>query len=178
VSMNHRALQAVVRRLGLDLEGAARALAMGHMVLADALIACMQAKYAYWFWRPVTAIVLAGTDGNPSTPADPTWEPLAVTPNHPEYPAAHGCNTAALGAVVAALEGRERIDLALDSTVTHTTRRFATRADLEREIVDARVWAGLHLRASGEQGVRLGERVAQWALQRYFRPTRPRRDDD
>ena len=73
---------------------------------------------------------------------------------------------------------REQIDLALDSTVTHTTHRFATLADLKREIVDARVWAGLHLRGSGEDGVRLGERVARWALQRYFRPTRPRPDDD
>ena len=178
VSMNNRALRAVVERLGLDLEGAARALAMGDMVVADALTACLQAKHTYWFWRPVTAIALAHTDGNPSTTADPTWEPLAATPNHPEYPAAHGCNTAALGAVLAALEHREQIDLALDSTVTHTTHRFATLADLKREIIDARVWAGLHLRGSGEEGVRLGERVARWALQRYFRHTRPRPDDD
>jgi hypothetical protein len=177
VTMNSRALQGLVGRLGLDLEGAARALAMGHMVVADALVACLQAKYAHWFWRPVTAIPLADTDGNPSTPADPTWEPLGVTPNHPEYPAAHGCNTAALGAVVAALEGGGRFDLELDSTVRHTTHRFATLAQLELEIVDARVWAGLHLRSSVEEGVRLGERVAQWALKRYFRPTWPRRDD-
>ena len=105
--MNNRALRAVVERLGLDLEGAARALAMGDMVVADALTACLQAKYAYWFWRPVTAIALAHTDGN-RRPPDPTWEPLAATPNHPEYPAAHGCNTAALGAVVAALEHASR----------------------------------------------------------------------
>jgi hypothetical protein len=168
VGMNNRALRSVIARRRLDLTGAARALAMGDMVIADADAACLQAKYAYWFWRPVTAIPLAGADGNPATVADPAWVPLRDTPNHPEYPGAHGCNTAALGAVVADLLGTDRIELDLASNVTATIHHLATVADLEHEIVNARTWIGFHFRHSSETGVRLGERVAHWALDRYF----------
>ena len=178
VGMNNRALRSVAGRRGLDLSGTARALAMGNMVIADADAACLQAKYAYWFWRPVTAIALADTDDNPATAADPNWAPLRDTPNHPEYPGAHGCNTAALGAVAAALLGTDRIELDLDSTVTGTTRHLPTLADLEQDIVNARTWTGFHFRHSSEVGVRLGERVAHWALQHYFHPTRPHWGED
>ena len=178
VGMNNRALRSVVARRGLDLTGTARALAMGNMVIADADAACLQAKYAYWFWRPVTAIALADSDGNPDTAAEPGWAPLRDTPNHPEYPGAHGCNTAALGAVVAALLGTEQIELDLESKVTGTTRHLAAVADLERDIVNARTWIGFHFRHSSEVGVRLGERVAHWAVNHYFQPTRPRWGDD
>jgi hypothetical protein len=170
VPMDNRALRGLVGRLELDLEGAARALAMGNTAIADSLSACFEAKYRYWFWRPVTAIQLT---------ADASWEPLGTTPNHPEYPAAHGCNTSALGEVTAALVGSDRIDLTLDSTVTHTAHSFGTVDELEREIVNARIWAGFHYRNSGEVGVRLGERVSRWALRHYFRPVRqPRGEED
>jgi hypothetical protein len=161
VQMDNRALRSLVARQGLDLEGAARALALGNTVLADAATACLEAKYAYWFWRPVTAITLT---------RDPSWEPLGITPNHPEYPAAHGCNTSALGEIAAALLSTDRIELDVSSNVTHTTHHFATVGDLQREIVNARIWAGFHYRNSGEVGVRLGETVTRWALRHYFRP--------
>jgi hypothetical protein len=178
VGMNNRALRSVAARTGLDLTGTTRALAMGNMVIADADAACLQAKYAYWFWRPVTAIALADTDGNPDTAADPAWLPLRDTPNHPEYPGAHGCNTAALGTVVAALLGTDRIELDLESKVTNTTRHFRAVTDLEQDVVNARTWVGFHFRHSSEVGVRLGERVALWAVNHYFQPTRPRWGDD
>jgi hypothetical protein len=178
VGMNNRALRSVVARRGLDLTGTARALAMGNMIIADADAACLQAKYAYWFWRPVTAIALADSDGNPDTAADPAWAPLRDTPNHPEYPGAHGCNTAALGAVVATLLGTQWIELDLESKVTGTTRHLGAVGDLEQDIVNARTWIGFHFRHSSEVGVRLGERVAHWAVNHYFQPTRPRWGDD
>jgi hypothetical protein len=168
VSMDNRVLRGVIGRLGLDLEGAARALALGDMTIADAAGACLEAKYAYWFWRPITAI---------RETVDPSWEPLLATPNHPEYPGAHGCNTAALGSVVAGLMGTDAIDLDVESAATHTTHHFATLADLEREIVDARVWIGYHLRSSTEVGVRLGERVARWARRHSLRPASWRWED-
>jgi hypothetical protein len=166
-----RTLRNLVTRLGLDLSKAARALAMGTTVMADSLIACWDAKFAYGFWRPVTAIAEADTDGNDRTTPDPAWEPIAPTPNHPEYPAAHGCVTGAAAAVAAELVGSDRIELDVSSTVTGTTRHFEHVNDLEREIVDARVYAGFHWRNSGEVGARLAERVSQWALQHYFRAT-------
>ena len=90
------------------------------------------------------------------------------TPNHPEYPSAHNCATAGFGAAMAELAGSRRIELDVDSTVTGTTHRFDHVNDLEREIVNARVWIGYHWRTSDEVGYQLGERVARWTLQRYF----------
>ena len=69
---------------GLDLVQTARMLAMAHVAGSDAMIACFEAKYHYWFWRPYRAIPLADTDGNSATVADPTWLPLRTTPNFPD----------------------------------------------------------------------------------------------
>ncbi len=74
-----------------------RILAHLNLALADAAIGCWEAKYTYNFWRPVTAIPLGGTDGNPDTAADPTWEPLIGTPGFPEYPSGHSCVSGAAG---------------------------------------------------------------------------------
>ena len=131
---------------------------MGNLVDADAGIACFDAKYHYTFWRPVTAIRNADIDGNDATTADSTWSPLLTTPNHPEYPAAHGCLTAADAEVYAELAHTHRIDVDIPGatgggTTLTTTRHYATSEDLKKEIVNARVWAGLHYRFSGEAGV-------------------------
>jgi hypothetical protein len=166
-----RTLRNLVTRLGLDLREAARALAVGTTVMADSLIACWDAKFAYGYWRPVTAIPAGDTDDNRRTAADPAWEPLAPTPNHPEYPSAHTCVTTGLAVAAAALVGGDRIELDVASTVTGTTRNFTHVSDLERDIQDARVYIGYHWRNSGEVGSRLAERVARWSLEHYFRAT-------
>jgi hypothetical protein len=173
-----RTLRNLVTRLGLDLREAARALALGTTVMADSLIACWDAKFAYGYWRPVTAIPAGDTDGNRRTAADPAWEPLAPTPNHPEYPSAHTCITAALGTAAAALLGGDRIELEVASTVTGTTRHFTHVDDLERDIENARVYIGYHWRISGEVGSRLAEQVARWSLKHYFRATSDAKNDD
>jgi hypothetical protein len=173
-----RTLRNLVTRLGLDLREAARALALGTMVMADSLIACWDAKFAHGYWRPVTAIPAGDTDGNARTTADPAWEPLVATPNHPEYPSAHTSVTGGLGAAAAALVGSYRIDLDVASTVTGTTRHFDRVNDLERDIENARVYIGFHWRTSDEVGTRLAERVARWTLRRYFRPTHDGDRDD
>jgi hypothetical protein len=159
-----------------DLVDTVRALAMGNLVDSDAGIACFDAKYHYTFWRPVTAIRNADIDGNDLTTADPTWTPLLTTPNHPEYPAAHGCLTSADAEVAAKLLDTHRIEIDIagatgGGTTLTTSRHYATVEELDREIVNARVWAGLHYRDSGETGVKLGRNVAHWTLDRFFLPT-------
>jgi hypothetical protein len=162
---------------GFDLVETARGLAMANLTDSDAGIACFDAKYYYTFWRPVTAIQHADIDGNPLTTADPTWTPLLITPNHPEYPAAHGCLTSSDAEVAAELLGTHRIEINIagavgqNVTTLTTSRHYATVEDLDRQVVNARVWAGLHFRDSGEVGVELGRDVADWALDRYFLPT-------
>jgi hypothetical protein len=164
----NRAVRTFVSSRGLNLREAARALGMGSTVMADALIACFDAKNIYAFWRPVTAIPAGETDGNERTTADPAWQALRPTPNHPEYPSAHNCLTGAMGEALSETSGSHLIDLDVSSTVTGTTRHYRHLDDLERDIVDARVYVGFHWRTSDEVGFRLGSEVARWAAHHYF----------
>jgi hypothetical protein len=162
----------------MDFVDTVRALAMGNMVSADAGIACFDAKYQYLYWRPYTAIRNADLANNPMISADPNWQPLLSTPNHPEYPAAHGCLTGALGEIIANLAGRQHINLTIQGatsggTTLTATRHFDTVQDVDQELVNARVWAGLHYRNSVETGLDVGQDVAAWSLQRYFRSVEP-----
>ncbi len=167
------AFKQIVEARGLDGVQAARLFAMGNLVGADALIGCFDAKYRELFWRPQFAIPQGDSDGNPDTIGDPSWTPLLATPNHPEYPAAHGCLTAAEAEVFAAFFGTNQIEVDLTSTIpnlTHPTRHYHRVTDLVQEIVNARVWGGIHYRESVVKGVNLGRKVAQWTLKRYFLP--------
>jgi hypothetical protein len=149
---------------GLSLLETTRLLAMGNIVGADTQIACWNAKYRYGFWRPITAIANPGRDdGNPLTAKDPTWIPTLTTPNHPEYPAAHGCLTSAMATVFSGFLDTNRIDITLTSTTAPTmpTRHFERASDLRAEIIEARLWGGLHYRDSSVKGVTLGRKVAR-----------------
>ena len=149
----------------------ARLMAMGNMVGADALIGCFDAKYHYLFWRPAFAIPQGENDGNPNTAGDPGFVPLLGTPAHPEYPSAHGCVTSAQAEVFAKFLGTQHIGVTIPSTVAGINPRYYARAnDLTEEIINARVWAGIHYRGSDKAGVDLGRKVAHWTLKRYFLP--------
>jgi hypothetical protein len=159
---------------GLDLVETVRLFAMGNMIAADALTACLNAKDHYAFWRPVTAI-RAADDGNDATESDPDWTPLLVTPNHPEYPGAHGSITSAESEVFEAVLGTNQIDVTLYgynpvTGLSDVTRHFQRSADLRHQVVRARLWAGLHYRFSSRAGALLGREVVHWALERYFLP--------
>src|SRR5262249_35124738 len=167
----NRAFRAQAADRLLSIEQTACYLALLDMTVADAGIACMDGKYAYGFWRPITAIQQGGDDGNPQTVGAPTWTPLAVTPNHPEYPSAHGCATSAVAATLTSFFGTRSIDFTIDSTVTGTTQHFASASALRRQIIGARIWAGLHFRNSMHAGITLGNRVARYAATHYFLPT-------
>jgi hypothetical protein len=94
---------------GFDLLRTARMLALAHVAGGDAMIACFDAKYHYWFWRPYQAIPLADSDGNPDTVVEPNWTPLGTTPNFPEYPSAHACHSSAVVKALDAFFGTDRV---------------------------------------------------------------------
>lgn len=146
----------------------ARLMAMLFTVEADAGIACFDSKYHYEFWRPQSAIPLADTDGNPATNPDTAWTPVVPTPNHPEYPAAHGCITAAIAETLKTYYRTDQLEFTLDSTVTGTTRNFTTTQAMVDDVKNARVYGGMHFRNSTLRGAELGTSVAQWALQQNF----------
>jgi len=165
---------------GLDVLDTARLFAMTFTAESDAVIGCLNAKYHFNFWRPVTAIQQGDTDGNPDTAEDPTWLPLAATPNHPEYPAAHGCATGAVSKAVAAYFGTPNLTLHVTSTYaipavlgggTQTsTRTFKSTKDLLHEVEMARIYGGMHFHHSVVQGAVLGQKVAHQVVENYFQP--------
>jgi PAP2 superfamily len=163
-----RALRALIASQDLDTASAARLGAMSFVALADAATACFNAKYHYASWRPYTAIHDADTDSNPNTVADPNWVPLAVTPGHPEYPAAHGCVTAALMDTLTAYFDTEEMPYMVTSTVTGTTHSFNNFEDVVAEVDNARIYGGMHFQHSVKQGNRLGHRVADYVLRTKF----------
>jgi hypothetical protein len=173
----------------LDLLDTARLAAMVNVVAADAQISVMYAKYHYLFWRPVTAIDPAAVtddrygpvpgfdDNNPATTGQAGWRPLLTTPNHPEYPAAHGSLTSAMAEVFSEFLGTNRIDLDIHgfdpagpAGNLDAVRHFDKVNDLRKEIINARLWAGLHYHFSGVAGVVLGHNVAKYNLRHAFQP--------
>jgi hypothetical protein len=147
----------------------ARAFALLGMGTADSLIACWRAKYDYGYWRPITAIRLAGEDGNRATRPDPAWTSLIPAPPYPEYPSGHACVTGAATETFGHLFGRRSIDVEVFSSVTGTTRHFRTTAALDAETQDARIWLGLHFRRAMTDGNELGHRAAAWTITHELR---------
>jgi hypothetical protein len=160
-----------LRRLAMtsgELVDQARLLAMLFTVQADATIACFESKYAYDYWRPLSAIPLADQDGNAATDPDPTWVPVLATPNHPEYPAAHACTASAVAETMRAYFGTAQIEFSFDSAVTGSTHRFTSLGGFVEEIRGARIDGGMHFRNSLIRGEEQGAAVARWVLARNF----------
>ena len=148
----------------------ARLLALLNLAMADAAIACWDAKYTYVFWRPVTAIPLAATDGNPATTEDPAWMPLFATPAHPEYPSGHSCVSGAAGAVLAERFGdrtRFSIESDLMPGVVRSFKSFTSALD---EVKNARIFAGIHFRSATDDGQKIGASVADYVLEHAVQP--------
>jgi hypothetical protein len=155
---------------GFDLVQTARMLAMAHVAGGDAMIACFDAKYHYWFWRPYQAIPQAGSDGNPATEPDPSWKPLGATPNFPEYPSAHACHSTAVVAALDAFFRTDKVPFTLDSRVTHTTRAYERLQDVVKDVDLARVLVGFHFLNSDEQGSALGRKAGRYVADHLFQP--------
>jgi hypothetical protein len=150
---------------------AARALALTNLVAADAFIACFDGKYAYSAWRPYTAIRNADTDGNPATVADPSWTPLVRTPNHPEYPANHGCVTTSFAKTVDSLLGPANFSITVPATpATAPDRPYTSSTQLITEIANARIWGGVHFRYSTDAGTTIGRSVAAYDYRHALQP--------
>jgi hypothetical protein len=164
----------LVTRRGLDIARSARTFAVLNASGADAAISCWRAKFDFAFWRPITAITLADTDGNPATVADPAWTPLIATPPYPEYPSGHACLVGAYARALSALFGARHIDLNVSSAVTMTARHYETAWQLNQDTMNARIWLGLHFRRAMTDGNGLGQDVARFVLRNAFQPAHRR----
>lgn len=165
------ALRHQVAARQLDSVDAARMFAAVDMSVADAVISIWYAKYHYGFWRPITAIQLADTDGNPATAPDPSWLPLGVNPPYPDYVSGYSGVAGAFAAALTGVLGTKDLRLSLTSTaVPGVTRTYDSGRSLRADVVDARVWLGIHFRFADTVGDHMGAQVAKWALARNFRP--------
>jgi hypothetical protein len=168
-----RNLRAIAVERNLETAQSARFFAMLHVALADSLIGCWDSKFYFNSWRPITAIVAADSDGNPATVADAAWLPLATTPPHPEYPAAHGCAAGAIAEALSAFFGTRKVSMTFNSTVPGSVLHvFDSTDDIPKEMIDARVYGGMHFPTSGRHGVELGQKVSKWMVKNYFKPVR------
>jgi len=164
-------VQQVAAHKHLDLLDCARLFALTSMAAEDAFIAVFDAKYAFNFWRPVTAIRNADEGGDAHTARDAGWLPLGETPMHPEYPCAHCITSAAVAAVLQAVAGKDVGEITLTSpTAPGVVRRWTNLEDYRDEVSNARVWAGFHYRFSTEVGKDMGKKIGELTVATQLRP--------
>jgi hypothetical protein len=155
---------------GVDLDDSALLFGMLNLSGADAAINCWNDKYHFDLWRPWTAIREADTDGNPKTEPDPSWAPLLTAP-YPEHTSGHLCLDGAHLTVLRSFFGKDKIAFGVTSSqFGGETRSFGRFSEPLKEIIEARIWAGLHFRTADVQAAELGENVANFAMENYFQP--------
>lgn len=150
----------------------ARLAAMLWVGFADAILGCFDTKYHFASWRPRAAIPAADGDGNPATVADPGWLPFVNTPNHPEYPAAHGCFAGVTTEILRSYFKTPRVSFTWTSTVTGTSHEFDSVFEMLNENKVARIYGGMHFRFSSDDGATLGRRTGRWVARNYFQPVK------
>jgi hypothetical protein len=173
----NRAIRAIVATHDQDMGDNARLFALANLSVADAVITAWDSKRYYFIWRPVTAIREGDNDGNPNTVGDPTWQPLINNPNYPDYTSGANNVTAAMTRTLALYFGTERMSFQVTSNAPlamQKTRTFNRFTDAAQEVVDARVYLGIHFRFADTAARAQGRRVAQWVFKHFLRPV----DDD
>jgi hypothetical protein len=119
---------------------------------------------------PFTAIRNAAMADNPAISADPSWEPLLVTPPHPEYPSAHCFTSGAAVKVFQEFFGSDAVSATSVYPSLGVLRRWDSFSQITQEMEDARVWAGIHFRTADDHGMLLGQKVAEYAMTNYLQP--------
>ena len=152
---------------GLSTADGARLYAQLYLTAADTFISVWYEK-AYWnFWRPITAIREADTDGNPATEKDATWLPLLANPPYPEHPSGH---LALSGSFVETLQKFfHRDQMTWTDTAAGITKTYTSFSDALKEIIDVRVWSGIHFRTADEASADLAKDVAKYRKHHFFK---------
>ncbi|HET9317031.1 MAG TPA: vanadium-dependent haloperoxidase, partial [Vicinamibacteria bacterium] len=150
----------------------ARALALVNMAVVDGLIAVMDAKYTYVWWRPETAIKNGDNDTNPRTEGDPLWAPFINVPCHPDYPSAHAVLAGGARELAERFYGGGGHSITLQHTLVPGIVLHYTRfRDIAKDIDDARIYGGVHVRYDQEEGARLGKKVGLHLYRHVLRRT-------
>jgi hypothetical protein len=158
----------------------ARLFALLNLSFADGVIAFYDTKYTYNFWRPVTAIRAAASDGNPGTLADPNWLPeVGNTTPDPSYPGAHAVISAAGASVLNAFFGKKDFNFIVTSEVLPgVTRSFTNFSAANKEATLSRIFAGVHFHTDLTSGNRMGSEVADFVVDNFLTPVHGRDDSE
>ena len=171
----NQAVQQLAVSRGLGPAVTARDFAMLGLAGADSFVAAWDTKYTYNQWRPVTAIQQADTDGNPATTADPAWMPLITTPSFPDYIAGHATYGGTAETILTALLGTHPGSFTFTNHANDLTWTYTSFLDAATQVVNARVWGGIHFRTSCTTGRAVGNKIGAYALTHILQPTQNRR---
>jgi hypothetical protein len=169
----NRALRTVAQKRINRIGDSARLFALANMAGADALITSWDSKITYVFWRPITAIREGANDGNPFTVADPNWQPLVNTPNYPDYTSGANSIVAAMTRSLGLFFGSDRVPFEVTSNhplAVQKTRVYARFSDAADDVVEARIYLGIHFRFADTAARWQGERVADHAFDHFLQP--------
>jgi hypothetical protein len=163
--------QIIVNQRKTSLEENAALFALLNIALADAAISCWETKYLYNYWRPVSAIREADSDGNEATISDPAWTPLLATPPFPECTSGHSTFSAAAGSILAAYFGTDEISFSTSSDGTPgLVRHFTKLSDAVRESGLSRIYGGIHFQTANVEGQASGVGIGNYVSQNFILP--------
>ena len=151
----------------------ARLFALTYMAVSDAYITSWDSKRYWNFWRPITAIHEGDNDGNAQTAGDPNWQPLITTPNYPDYTSGANVNAAAVTTMLANFFGTDEMTFSMTSNtpqVVQKTRTYNRFSDAAADVVDARIYLGIHFRSADTVARRQGSHAANWAFSHFLLP--------
>jgi|SRR4051794_19533408 hypothetical protein len=168
----HPFVRQLVTAKQMSVVDSARLMTFVAVGINDAIIAVLDAKYHYNFWRPITAIRNGDIDDNPATDREATWQPIAPTPMHPEYPCSHCIQSGAVAGVIKAVFGSMDIpEVATTSpTAPGVTHRWTNMTTYTEEVANARVWAGFHYRFSTRVGTDMGLQIGEYVAKTLMQP--------
>lgn len=147
----------------------ARLFALANMAAADAIITAWADKKCWNFWRPITAIREGDNDGNSRTVGDAAWLPLLPTPPYPDYTSGANNLTGAMTRTLERYFG-DKMTFTVMSVPVNQTKTYHRFSDMADDVVDVRVYQGIHFRSADEVARRQGTRAADWAFSHFLRP--------
>ncbi len=169
----NRTLRGIANRHLRKTGDTARLFALANMAGADALITSWDSKTHYVFWRPLTAIQEGEHDGNPQTAGNPAWQPLINNPNYPDYTSGANCLTGAMTRTLQLFFGTDKVTFeatSLAPLAVRKTRIYRRFSEAMQDVVDARVWLGIHFRFADLEARTQGQRVAEWTSNHFLLP--------
>jgi hypothetical protein len=169
----NRVLQSLANTYLDNIGDSARLFALVSLVAADGPITAWDSKKYYNLWRPITAIQEGANDGNPRTVGDPTWLPLIVNPPYPDYTSGANSLSGSVTRMLAHFFGTDEVIFSITSNTPQAiqkTRTYCRFSDAAEDVVNARIYLGIHFRFADTAARKQGEHIADWAFENLLQP--------